>query len=327
MGKSERQESVKLSVLVPVYNWDVSLLVRKLIEEADSSVLWAKIEIIVIDDHSTDPVTTDTSKILECENQRSGFHYSRLPQNVGRSAVRNLLAAKAKGEFLLFLDCDVAPDSKHFLASYLEFAEKGSHDVICGGRSYNLRVMTDEEYDYYVYFGNVKEVKSAAERNIMPWRHLLTSNVMVRKKALEETPFNENFVGYGYEDIEWGVRLAQAYSILHIDNTASHLGLVTKQKAYEKMRESVSNYLLLRDLYPLAFNVSAISKVVRLLESVPAPLLGVMDRLLKNMFLSSGSNRLAFLFFQLDFAVLLACTLRARQRDLLAPKPAQGGKR
>ena len=50
------------------------------------------------------------------------------------------------------------------------------------------------------------------------------------------TPFNEQFTGYGYEDIEWGLRLANRWKVQHIENTASHLGLVTKSAALEKMR-------------------------------------------------------------------------------------------
>lgn len=300
------QESVKLTVLIPVHNWDVTSLLGKLLDEADSFQLWPKIEIIVLDDNSSDPVSKANNDAFACKNQRARFQYSCLQQNVGRSSIRNLLAEKAKGVFLLFMDCDVVPDSETFLRTYLKHAENGDHDIVCGGRSYEWRVMSGAEYDYHLYWGNKKEVKTASERNSMPWRHILTSNVMVRKKVFEITPLDERFVGYGYEDIEWGVRLAQKFNILHIDNTASHLGLVTKQKAYEKMRESVPNYLLLKELCPHAFHVSAISKLVPLLHKCSTRFLEMLDRCLKRVFLDCTNNRLAFVFFQLNFAVLLA---------------------
>lgn len=37
-------------------------------------------------------------------------HYLELKRNLGRAAIRNFLAAQSTGEFLLFLDADVAPE-------------------------------------------------------------------------------------------------------------------------------------------------------------------------------------------------------------------------
>ena len=185
--------------------------------------------------------------------------------------------------------------------------------MVCGGVSYRTRLLTGPEFDYHAYLGNRKEVKPAALRNQVPWRHILTSNIMVRKRVFQATPFDERFTGYGYEDIEWGVRLARQYRILHIDNTASHLGLVSKASAYQKMCNSVPNYLLLRELCPQAFAASAISKLVGLLTGCRVGLLNLLDRSLKRRFLACRDNRLAFILFQLNFAVLLARALKERQ--------------
>lgn len=318
---------ILLTVLIPVYNWDVSPLLLRIIEEADAFDLWGRVEVVLLDDGSHDRDVAARNKEFCTKHRRPCLEYMELESNAGRSAVRNMLAAKARGTFLLFLDCDVLPDSDRFLCEYLKQAESDAFDVVCGGVSYRTRVLNDPAYDYHAYLGNKKEVKPAQERNREPWRHILTSNIMVRKSVFQATPFDVRFTGYGYEDIEWGARLAEKFKILHVDNTASHLGLVTKARTYEKMVNSVSNYLLLKSLRPAAFHASSISKLVRLLLSVPASLLSSVDRFLKNLFLSSGNNRLAFLFFQLDFAVLLARAIKERQCDLSAPKPAQGGKR
>jgi hypothetical protein len=178
--------------------------------------------------------------------------------------------------------------------------------------------MDGPQYDYHAYLGNRKEVKAASERNKEPWRHVLTSNIMVRKSVFLGTPFDERFTGYGYEDIEWGVRLAEKYRILHIDNTASHLGLVSKAKAYEKMCNSVPNYLLLRELCPAAFGASAISRLVGILTGFNVALLDLLGRSLKRRFLECRSgNRFAFVLFQLNFAVLLARALKRSRAEKL----------
>lgn len=303
-----------LSVLIPVYNWDVSALLLRLLQEADACGLWGEVELLVLDDGSSDPATLAGNEAWFSEHRRPFLSYTPLGRNFGRSGVRNLLAAQARGAFLLFLDCDVLPDSDRFLREYLERAQAGEFDVVCGGVSYLTRVLNGAEFDYHAYLGSRKEVQPAALRNQAPWRHILTSNIMVRKRVFQDTPFDERFTGYGYEDIEWGVRLARQYRILHIDNTASHLGLVSKARAYEKMCNSVPNYLLLKELCPEAFAASAISKLVGPLTGCGSRLLNLLDRSLKRCFLACRDNRFAFILFQLNFAVLLARALKERGR-------------
>lgn len=302
-----------MSVLIPVYNWDVSALLLRIIREANASSLKDRIEVIALDDGSSDPIISAGNEVFCSGHRQPYLEYSCLDRNIGRSAVRNLLAAKASGNFLLFLDCDVLPDTDDFIGKFFSLAEENSFDVVCGGISYRTRILNEPKYDYHAYLGNRKEVKPASERNNDPWRHILTSNIMVRKSVFQATPFDERFTGYGYEDIEWGVRLAKKYRILHIDNTASHLGLVTKAKAYEKMCNSVPNYLLLREICPEAFAVSAISKAVDLLVRCNVTVLNILDRTLKWLFLECRwNNWFAFILFQLDFAVLLARSLKQK---------------
>ncbi|MBU5636003.1 glycosyltransferase [Geomonas sp. Red69] len=304
-----------ISILVPVFNWDISRLIASLLAEIDTPALEGLVELIVVDDASTDAALLSKNNAFLASNSRPCLRYLPARENLGRARVRNTLAAEASGRFLLFLDCDVLPDSGDFIGKYLFCAEADSHDVVCGGISYRTRVMLGTEFDYHAYLGNRKEVKSAADRNKEPWRHILTSNIMVRKSVFECTSFDERFTGYGYEDIEWGVRLSREYRILHIDNTASHLGLVSKITTYDKMRASVRNYLLLKELCPGAFHASTISKLVSLLTGLSESLLEKIDVILKSMFLSQSRNDVAFLLYQFNFAVLLALgTKRAARR-------------
>lgn len=313
-GGAPGEGGLQLSVLIPVYNWDVSALLRRVIGEADGFDLWGRVEVIALDDGSSEEAPLAANAAFISRHARPLLEFSRLERNLGRSAVRNLLAAKARGEFILFLDCDVLPDDERFLRNYLERAHGGEFDVVCGGVSYRTRILNGPAYDYHAYLGNRKEVKPASDRNREPWRHILTSNIMVRKSVFVGMPFDERFTGYGYEDIEWGVRLASGFRILHIDNTASHLGLVTKAQAYDKMRSSVPNYLLLGTLCPQAFNASAISRLVHLFRCCDSRLLRMLDQVLGRWFLTSrAGNHLAFVLFQFNFAVLLALALKEKR--------------
>jgi len=300
-------------------------LLAPLLAEIEAAALQKRVEIIVIDDASTDTALLSKNNSFVTNHSRPFLRYIPATQNLGRAGVRNKLAAEATGRFLLFLDCDIVPDVGDFVGRYLSCAEADNYDVVCGGISYRTRVMCGAEFDYHAYLGSRKEVKPAAERNWEPWRHILTSNIMVRKSVFERTSFDERFTGYGYEDIEWGIRLSKQYRILHIDNTASHLGLVSKETVYLKMRASVRNYLLLKELCPEAFHASAVSKLVRFLEFVPVPLLKAADRRLKNSFLSCRSNKLCFILFQVNFAVLLAQSLKDKGAGPLPRDAAAGG--
>jgi glycosyltransferase involved in cell wall biosynthesis len=296
-----------LSILIPVYNWNVTLLLGKILDEISGFSLDARVEVIVVDDCSTaSDILLDNDKFIE-ENRHPYLHYSRLDRNTGRSVVRNILTEQAQGEFALFLDCDVLPDSGRFIQEYLKYVRRNDHDVVCGGISYTSRIMQGRDYDYCVYFGKKKEVKAADARNVEPWRHILTSNVMVRMSTFRETPFNEQFIGYGYEDIEWGLRLADRWKVLHIENTASHLGLVSKSAALDKMRKAVPNYLLLRKSCPAAFAAATVGKIARTFTILPEKILTLLDRFFAKAFLHRViSGIVAFGLFQLDYSVLLA---------------------
>ncbi len=301
-----------LSVLVPVYNWDISLLLDKLAEEIHSGKFNDRVEVIVIDDCSTDDKIRGTNgkKVLECRNTGANIKYSELRKNLGRALTRNMLAEQASGEFFLFLDSDVLPDRTDFLGKYIDHITENELDVICGGLSCLHRKMTDRKYDFYFYWNTKIVVKTAAVRNKTPWRYLWTSNVMVRKSVFLEAPFNETFSGYGFEDAEWGIRLSKKYKVLHIDNTASHLGMVTKEAAYIKMRDSIRNYVLLARLHPDAFQESHICRISRRLMFLNSSLLDIMDAILGKMFSFINSNNICFLIFQMNKAVLFTKQLK-----------------
>ena len=301
-----------LSILVPIYNWDISLLLDKLAEDIHSGKFNDMVEVIVIDDCSTDDKirTTNGKKVLEYRNTGANIKYSELLKNLGRALTRNMLAEQASGKFLLFLDADVLPDQTDFLRMYIEYASKNEWDVVCGGLSSIHRKMVDKKYDFSFYW-NTKIVAKATEvRNKTPWRYLWTSNIMVRKSVFQELPFDERFSGYGFEDSEWGIRLSNKYKVLHIDNTVSHLGLVTKETTYKKMRDSIENYVLLAKLHPDAFQETRIHRIAGRLMSFNNSLLDIMDTVLRKMFSSIKNNKISFLIFQFNKAVLFAKQLK-----------------
>jgi glycosyltransferase involved in cell wall biosynthesis len=296
-----------VSILVPIFNWDVSHLARSLMLEIQSERLEDRVEIIFADDCSTAKETQTANKTV-LSALRAGFvNYLELERNLGRAAIRNHLVAQSAGEFLLFLDADIVPDNGNFLRRYLEYACTNSCDVVCGGISYVQRILTGPEYDFYVYMSSRAGIQSAAVRNLRPWRWMFTSNIMVRRAAFDATPFDRRFTGYGYEDVEWSIRLARQFRVLHIDNPVSHLGLHEPHRVLEDMRASIPNYHLLATTHPDTFAQTSISPMVHILRWSPAWALRALDRLAGWIFLALNRiHPLAFLLFQFDKAILLA---------------------
>jgi GT2 family glycosyltransferase len=102
--------SIKLSVIVPVYN-DQDALGRCL--GALTASCPPGVEIIVVDDASTDESAAVAARLA--------VRLVRLPANAGPAAARNCGAQQARGEILLFVDSDVivAPGALDHVATLL----------------------------------------------------------------------------------------------------------------------------------------------------------------------------------------------------------------
>lgn len=99
MDKGKQEDNLRVSVIIPVYNTE------EYVEEAVRSIMnqtLKEIEIIIIDDGSTDH-SLSVIKKLATEDNRIRY----LTQtNQGQSIARNLGIEIAKGEFIYFMDSD-----------------------------------------------------------------------------------------------------------------------------------------------------------------------------------------------------------------------------
>ncbi|MBK8952956.1 MAG: glycosyltransferase [Chitinophagaceae bacterium] len=101
-----------LSILIPVYNYEVSSLVKSLADQLKKTGKQG--EIIILDDCSDsyfiskNKVTSEIPNVSFYQNER----------NEGREAARKKLSRLAKEDNLLFLDCDCELIYENFLAVY-----------------------------------------------------------------------------------------------------------------------------------------------------------------------------------------------------------------
>lgn len=233
-----------LSICIPVFNFEVGALIVDLLEQAKA--LNIAFELLLWDDGSTES-HRQKNRYLKALDRR--IIYKELEENVGRSKIRNQLAAAAQFENLLFLDCDAALLDATFLLNYQ--ATFGTHQhpyVICGGRIYPNQA---EELTYQLHwkYGTQKESQSAILRSKMPNASFMTNNFLVSKSIFERIQFNEELRGYGHEDTLFGWDLkSHQISIHHIENPVCHIGLVSTEIFLAKTAEGIAN---LAKLYQL----------------------------------------------------------------------------
>ncbi|MBP3740376.1 MAG: glycosyltransferase family 2 protein [Bacteroidales bacterium] len=227
-----------ISICIPIYNHYTYPMVRRLarqIASADAD----SYEIVCIDDHSSGYYISQNKGIAELAT------YVGLETNVGRAKIRNLFLQYAKGEYLLFLDCDsLVPEN--FVNEYAKtLARKPA--VVVGGRVYD-DTFNDREHRLRYLYGTKIESRPLLERLKNPYRSFMTNNFMVRRDVLDRIRFDESLTKYGHEDTLFGYRLEQNHiPILHIDNPVINGQVEENAEFLHKSVEAVENLAKLYD--------------------------------------------------------------------------------
>src|ERR1019366_405029 len=118
---------------------------------------------------------------------------------------------------LLFLDSDMLPDSPRFLKTYLDLISTETAPVVCGGFSLD---QTPRNFSHALHrrMSLQSDCAPAAVRNLAPEKHVFTSNLLVRRDVFKAEGFDESFSGWGWEDVEWAMRVSRKYPIAHVEN-------------------------------------------------------------------------------------------------------------
>lgn len=227
-----------LSILIPVYNFDIRSLVQRLCHLGQSlSVEW---EIRCYDDGSEEDWKEKNREILGLD----GVCYQELPQNLGRSRIRNLLAEEAKGDYLLFLDCDSEVPDNAFLHRYAELLRPNT--LLYGGRIYQAAPPADPALYFHWLYGSKREAIPAAERRAQPYRSFMTNNFLIPTAIFLQIRFDERLLQYGHEDTLFGMELEnRRVPILHLDNPLIHAGLEPVGVFLSKTRQGIQNLAFL----------------------------------------------------------------------------------
>jgi glycosyltransferase involved in cell wall biosynthesis len=193
---------LEISVVMPTYN-RIDTLREVLPTLLDQTLSATAYEIVIADSRSTD----GTAQYVEDLCQREGERIRYVPgPYAGRGAARNAGIEAARGPVVMFSDADILA-SRTLLERHATGHKEGAgrRVAIVGCE---LQVRSLEDY-------RTQRDNPAARRPLHPptrrrlsWLYFLTGNASVRRADLLRVgSFDEQFTGYGHEDLELGYRL------------------------------------------------------------------------------------------------------------------------
>lgn len=229
-----------ISICIPVYNFKVDELVRKL--DFQANLLEVPTEIILIDDCS--------EKMYQEYNEKTcnQVKYIQLEKNIGRAAIRNLFLKYASFNHLIFLDCDSVIISDDFLVQYLNAIQKHPEGVICGGREYDKKSPSRNQRLRWKY-GIRRESNPLNIRVKNPNVSFMTNNFAISRSMFEKIQFDERLRGYGHEDTLFGYELKKkGVNIIHIDNAILNGHLETNTEFLQNTERALANLAFILQL-------------------------------------------------------------------------------
>jgi len=227
--------AVMISVLIPVYNYNVVALVTQI----HSQLLLCNVsfEIICLDDASTSNAVDENEGISDL-----GFTtYLKSKENLGRTNARQFLAEKANYEWLLFLDADVMPKNEQFINHYLECLDK-NYEAIYGGFAYHEETPSSEYMLRWTY-GSTHEQVKAQKRNKKPYKVIISANFMIKASVFSDINSQIEQKGYGFDNFFGALLKMNNIKVVHIDNEVYHLG-IESSRDYLRKKEKAAETLL-----------------------------------------------------------------------------------
>jgi glycosyltransferase involved in cell wall biosynthesis len=221
--------SPELTVVIPTYNRIDTLryVIPALLRQ---DLRGDEYEIVVADSLSND----GTAEYL-AEVAREYPRVRHLPgPYTGRAMARNAGIEAARGSVVMFTDADIIASSD--LVSRHLAHHRTRRDIAVVGME--LQVNSYEDYERLYAHPEERRPLHPNSRKKLSWLYFLTGNASVRRSDLDRVGrFDEDFTGYGHEDLELGYRLQNAGITIVYDPHAIdyHWHPVPYEEQMEKM--------------------------------------------------------------------------------------------
>lgn len=271
-----QEKSAFISVIITTYNWPEALQLVLLALNKQTDKIF---EVIVADDGSS-LATKELITNMQASCQFPIIHVWQEDLGFRAAKVRNKAIAKSKGEYIIFLDHDCIPRT-NFIQQHRKLMEKNF--FVAGGRillsaKYTKRVIQNKIpiWNKKFWFFLRSKINGNINRCLpmlclpLGWLRKLEKKSWQRTKNLiaiwkddliSVNGYNEEFIGWGYEDTEMVVRIIKygkykklgkfATDVIHLhhpiesrENEEKNMNLL--QKSIQKTKNSfkgLSQYL------------------------------------------------------------------------------------
>lgn len=204
---------VFLSIVIPAYNCQKTILPLLSSLTSSRKVKFAEIEIVVVDDRSTD----ESGKVVKDYLVRKGRKFKSvkivsLRKNQGPAHARNVGVRYANGKVILFLDADVILHSNTLYEVIRSF--KNDPDL------YALTGVWDKKQKSRKFFPQFKALRDWSywinERDPKNYYYLFSTRIAAinRELFLRLGGFDETYKAALVEDIELTYRIARRYAVV-----------------------------------------------------------------------------------------------------------------
>ena len=255
-----------LSVLIPFLRDDPTDLLRQLDQEAAD--LGGAVEVVLMDDGTGDAALTARLKQI-LGALALPARLITLSANEGRARGRNRLTIAGRGRAYLFLDSDMKPDTPRFLQTWITLMVERDPAVAFGGFSLD-QAPADTRFAVHRALSGASECLPASERAKQPEKYVYTSNLLVRRDVFAAEAFDPGFSGWGWEDVEWAMRVSRRFEVVHLDNPATHMGLDTVEDLARKFDQGAGNFARVVALHPETVAAYPSYRAAKLLKRLPA---------------------------------------------------------
>ena len=226
-----------LSILIPVYNYNVYPLVSELHKQCLHCGI--TFEILCQDDASQSSLNAFNEHV----NALPNCSFVSLKKNLSHRENRNSLAEQAKFDYLLFIDGDSIIIHDNYIKKYIDNLQ--DFDIAYGGRLHPEKCPSDNQKLRWKY-GRLIEDKSSENRKKKPYQSVLFNNTVIKKDCFNKVKFDKDTKKYGHDDtlLSYQLSLLQV-KINHIENPVEHGDIDTNLVYLNKTKESLENLILL----------------------------------------------------------------------------------
>lgn len=242
-----------ISVLIPVYNYNIIKLVNEIHNQLVESSI--DFEIICMDDRSDQEIIESNLGIEKLSN--TSYKLSKI--NNGIAVNRQMLVDRAIYDWILLIDADVELKDNKFIINYLEVLDKG-YDYIFGGFDYK-NIIPKKSHLLRWKYGKKHEAILANSRNINPYKVTIAANMLAKKEAYKKLKLDS--LGNLYAmDYYFGALLEKNNEkILHINNQVYHLGIEDNASYLRKKELAVETLLKLYNSKKITTHSNSLLKV------------------------------------------------------------------